>query len=426
MSKLSLSCGAAVALALLVQAAAAHEVAKGRLFFTDNDAPVLRVLDLDEGRITHELPVEKASARLVGLSGGEYLAASLGDEAGTIRFLDTGLVFAEHGDHHDIEKSEPRWLPLRLTGVKPGHVVEGEGRVAFFYDGGREPRTDAVAHLVDPTRLEEASEPAGRWRSPGPQHGIAVPLRDGRLLVSTPNPAHVAGEKEASSLPIGFRLLDAAGAVLAELDRPDDPARRCRGYHGHAARGELHLFGCFMRQEGHPLSDGGVLLVRDTPAGVETRKLDYPDDRRTSTLSWGGGRWAVGNYGRPGEYRAFLRIDPDAAALSPADVMPVAGGQIVCQFVVSGDRLVNLTPDGTLRLYEVASWRELASRPVVAPFDCTWNAPMRPELVRMGERVYVSDPARGAIHELSAVDLALLRRLEVGGKPTRMAAPDVH
>lgn len=51
---------------------------------------------------------------------------------------------------------------------------------------------------------------------------------------------------------------------------------------------------------------------------------------------------------------------------------------------------------------------------------------MRPELVRMGERVYVSDPAKGAIHELSAVDLALLRRLEVGGEPTRMAARDVH
>lgn len=145
--------------------AAAHEVSKGRLFFTDEEAPVLRVLDLDEGRVTHELP-----------------------------------------------------------------------------------------------------------------------------LVSTPNPAYVAGEKDASSLPIGFRLLDAGGAVLAELDRPDDPARRCRGYHGPADKGELHLFGCFMRQEGHPLSDGGVLVVRDTPAGVETRKLDYPDDRRASTLSCGRAR----------------------------------------------------------------------------------------------------------------------------------------
>lgn len=417
---------AAAAPALLALPGAAHDVPKGRLFFTDNDAPVLRVLDLDEGRVTHELPVENPSARLVGLSGGEYLAASLGDAAGTIRFLDTGLVFEEHGDHRDVEKSEPRLLPLRLQGVKPGHIVEGEGRVAVFYDGAREPRTDAVAYLVDLARLEEASEPAGRWQSPGPQHGIAVPLRDGRLLVSTPNPAYVAGEKDASSLPIGFRLLDARGAVLAELDRPDDPARRCRGYHGYAVRGELHLFGCFMRQEGHPLSDGGVLLLRDAAAGVETRKLDYPDDRRTSTLRSGGGRWVVGNYGKPGEYRAFLRIDPDAAALSSADVMAVAGGQIVCQFEVSGDRLVNLTPDGTLRLYDVASWRELASRPVVAPFDCTWNAPMRPELVRMGETVYVSDPAGGAIHELSSVDLTLLRRLEVGGKPTRMAAPDTH
>lgn len=418
--------GSVAAIALLATTGFAHEVPKGRLFFTDNDAPVLRVLDLDEGRVTHELPMPKASARLVSLSGGEYLAASVGDEAGTVLFVDTGLAFEEHGDHRDIEKSEPKLLPLKLTGTKPGHVVEGHGRVAVFYDGSREPRVDAVVHLVDLAALEEATAPQGRWQSPGPQHGIAVPFREGRLLVTTPNPPYVAGEKEASSLPIGFRLLDAQGAVLAELDRPDDPDRRCRGYHGHAAKGELHLFGCFMKAEGQWLSDGGLLLVRETEAGLESRKIAYPDDRRVSTLARGGGRWFVGNYGKPGEYRAFLRIDPEGAAPTEADVMPVAGGQIVCQFALSGDRLVNLTPDGTLRLYDIASWKELASRSVVGAFDCTWNAAMRPELAVSGDRIYLSDPAAGAIHEFSTNDLAELRRFAVGGRPTRMAARDTH
>lgn len=418
--------GSVAAIALLTGVSAAHEVPKGRLFFTDNDAPVLRVLDLDEGRVTHELAMPKASARLVSLSGGEYLAASLGDEAGTVLFVDTGLVFEEHGDHHDVEKSEPKLLQLKLAGTKPGHVVEGHGRVAVFYDGSREPRVDAVVELVELAGLEEAKTAAARWRSPGPQHGIAVPFRNGRLLVTTPNPPYVAGEKDASSLPIGFRLLDAQGAVLAELDRPDDPDRRCRGYHGHAAKGELHLFGCFMKAEGEWLSDGGLLLVADTESGATSRKIPYPDDRRASTLAFGGGRWFVANYGKPGDYRAFLRVDPEGPAPGPADVMPVAGGQIVCQFALAGDRLVNLTPDGTLRLYEVESWREVATRPVVGAFDCAWNAAMRPELAIAGDRIYVSDPAQGAIHEVSANDLAALRRFEVGGRPTRMAARDTH
>jgi hypothetical protein len=424
--KLSALLGSVAALALAAGTVGAHEVPKGRLFFTDDDAPVLRVLDLDEARVTHEVAMPKPSARLVALSGGEYLAASVGDEAGTVLFVDTGLAFEEHGDHRDVEKSEPKLLGLRLSGVKPGHLVEGHGRVAVFYDGGREPRVDAVVHLVDLVGLAEAKAPVGRWDSPGPQHGVAVPLRDGRLLVSTPNPAYVAGEKDASSLPIGFKLLDGKGSVLAELDRADDPDRRCRGYHGHAAKGELHLFGCFMNEPGHPLADGGILLVRDAETGIGSRKIPYPDGRRVSTLGYGGGRWFVGNYGKPGDYRAFLRVDPEAAALAAADLMPVAGGQIVCQFTVAGDRLVDLTADGTLRLYELADWREVASRPVVGPFDCAWNAAMRPELARMGERLFVSDPANGRIHELSAIDLAPLRRLEVGGRPTRMAAPDVH
>ncbi len=416
----------AALLSLVVGSVAAHERSEGRLFFTDDAAPVLRVLDLDTGAVTHELPLPKASARLVGLAGGEYLAASVGDEAGTVLFVDTGLAFDDHGDHEDVEKSEPAILPLRLTGTKPGHIVEGHGKVAVFYDGGREPMTDAVVHLVDLATLAEATAPERSWRSPGPQHGIAVPFRDGRLLVSTPNPPYVAGEKDASSLPIGFRLLDAQGAVLAELDRADDPDRSCRGYHGHAAKGDLHLFGCFMKEPGHRLSDGGVLVVRETAAGAESRKLAYPDDRRTSTLASGGGRWLVGNYGRPGDYRAFLRIDPQARALAAADVMPVAGGQIVCQLALAGDRLVSLAPDGTVRLYTVDDWKELAARPVVGAFDCAWNAAMRPELVRVGDRLYVSDPAAGAIQELSAADLRELRRFEVGGRPTRMAGADTH
>jgi hypothetical protein len=134
----------------------------------------------------------------------------------------------------------------------------------------------------------------------------------------------------------------------------------------------------------------------------------------------------VGNYGKPGDYRAFLRVDPERPTPGLSDVLEVPGGRIVCQFALAADRLVNLTPDGTLRLWDVEGWKELAARSVVADFDCAWNAAMRPELALAGDRVYVSDPGRGAIHEFSANDLSPLRRLEVGGRPTRMAGVDTH
>lgn len=404
-----------------------HAVLRGRLVFADHDKPVLRILDLDSGETTHSFPVPLPNAGLASAGDGRHVVVKIGDEAGTIRILDSGLLRESHGDHDDIEKLTPKLLNIALTGDKPAHVVAGDGRLALFYDGDRPwlRKSDPKVVLLDLADLRSNAPKPIVWKSPAPQHGIAIPLGPRQLLVSVPNPVYAKGEdKSASSRPDGFEILDTKGQpdswkpvfAINDLAKPD---ASCKLFHGHAALKDAHVFGC---AEGE---GGGVLVLRRDGKGWATRKLAYPDERRTSTIKGGGGRHLVGNYGLKSPYDALLRIDPTAPTLSGDDVLKVPGDQAACQFELSanGKRLANLTADGKLRIYEVApAWKEIASFDAVPAFDCAYGAKTpTPNLAVIGASAFISDPTQGRIREYNLDSLQQGLDLPVEGKPTIIA-----
>lgn len=411
-----------------------HAVLRGRLVFADHQKPVVRILDLDSGAVTHSFEVPKPNASLTTLEGGRYVAVKTGDDSGTVRILDTGIVKDSHGDHDDIEKLAPRLLDLTFTGDRPAHVVSENGWLALFYDGQRpwERKSESKAVLIELKSLDGRKPAIDQWQSPAPQHGIAVPLGRGQWLMSQPNPAYARGDdKSASSRPNGFEVLqrgkqgdkraDKGWTLLASFNDPSKPAASCRLYHGHASLKNVHVLGC---NEG---DDGGMLVVaRDKSGKWSARKLAYPDGRRTSTLkSRGGGRFMIGNYGLKTPYDALLRVDPAATALSPADLLQVPGGQSACQFDLSADgkRLANLTPDGKLRVYDIANWKELAAYDAVAPFDCGGEGP-KPSLAIVGASAFIGDPVGKRIREFHLGTLKQGLDMPVDGMPTNIASGD--
>ncbi len=404
-----------------------HAVPRGRLVFADHEKPVLRILDLDSGETTHSFPVPLPNAGLATAEDGRHVVVKTGDEAGTIRILDNGLARESHGDHDDVEKLTPRLLDITVTGDKPAHVVSEQGQIALFYDGDRPwlRKSDPKVVLLDLADLRGKANKSVVWKSPAPQHGIAIPLGKRRLLVSVPNAVYAKGEdRSASSRPDGFEILDTAGKpeswkpVFAINDTAKANAS-CRLFHGHAALKDTHVFGC---AEGE---GGGVLVLRRDGRSFAAHKLAYPDGRRTSTIKGGGGRHLVGNYGLKSPYDALLRIDPAAASLSEADVLKVPGEQGACQFEVSanGKWLANLTADGKLRFYEIASaWKEVASFDAVPAFDCAYGAKTpTPNLAVIGTSAFVSDPTQGRIREYNLDSLQQGLDLPVEGKPTVIA-----
>lgn len=414
---------------LSISAAQAHDhaVLRGRLVFADHDKPVLRILDLDSGETTHSFPVPLPNAGLATVGDGRHVVVKTGDEAGTIRILDSGMVRESHGDHDDIEKLTPRMLDVALTGDKPAHVVSGHGQIALFYDGDRPwlRKSDPKVVLLELDSLSGKNSKSVIWKSPAPQHGIAIPLGKGRLLVSVPNPVYAKGEdRSASSRPDGFEILDTRGKPeswkpVFAINDAAKPDASCRLFHGHAAIKDTHVFGC---AEG---PGGGVLVLRRDGRSFAAHKLAYPDARRTSTIKGGGGRHLVGNYGLTSPYDTLLRIDPAAVTLSEADVLKVPGEQGACQFEVSsnGKRLANLTADGKLRVYEIAPvWKELASFDAVPAFDCAYGAKTpTPNLAIIGASAFISDPTGGRIREYHLDSLKQGLDLPVEGKPTIIA-----
>ena len=109
-------------------------------------------------------------------------------------------------------------------------------------------------------------------------------------------------------------------------------------------------------------------------------------------------------------------------------MLAIPGGQAACQFELNGNasRLANLTPDGKLRVYEVAqAWKELAAFDVVAPFDCAYGAKTpTPSLAVIGASAFVSDPANGRIREYHLDTLKQGLDLPVGGMPANLAGSD--
>ncbi len=421
-SSMQLHCAAGLALALAFMPPLAlahdHNVQRGRLVFADHEKPVVRVLDLDSGEVTHSFDVPKANPGFATAEGGRFVVVKTGDEAGTLRFLDTGLRYESHGDHTDIDKGEVKLLDVSVRGDVPAHVVSKHGQLALFFDGARpwDRKSEPKAVLIDLKSLETGSPGIETWNSPAPQHGIAVPLGERQWLFSIPNPLYAKGEdRSASSRPNGFQIVERGKdwTVRASFDGA------CKLFHGYAEAKGHHAFGC---NEG---ADGGLLILSAGGKGNwSAHKLAYPDERRVSALK-GRGRFIVGNYGLKGPYTALVRIDPAAQAIDAAGIMPVAGGQAACQFELSadGNRLANLTADGQLRIYEVANWKELAAFDAVPAFDCQYGAKTPvPSLAVVGGSAFVSDPENGRIREFHLDTLKQGLDLPVGGKPANLAS----
>lgn len=402
-----------------------HAVSRGRLVFADHDKPVVRVLDLDTGEVTHEFPVPKPNPGFSTLEGGRFVAIRTGDDAQTVRFLDNGLRYEAHGDHVDVDKEAVRMLDFSLTGERLGHIVSKSGQVAIFYDGRRpwEGKSEPKAHFLSLKALAGKAPQPLVWASPAPQHGIAVPLGGGQVLLSQPNPVYAKGEdRSASSRPDGFVVAALGKGWKTALDLNDTSKAdaSCRLYHGYAGTRSHHVFAC---AEGE---NGGVLVLQGKGRQWSARKLAYPDERRVSTLrAAAGGRHVVGNYGLKPPYDALIRIDPAAKTIAAADVQPVPGGQNACQFDLAsgGRRLANLTPDGKLRIWEVAPvWKELASFDAVPAFDCQFGAKTpTPSLAIVGSSAFVSDPTSGRIREYHLDTLKQGLDMPVSGAPATLA-----
>jgi hypothetical protein len=283
-----------------------------------------------------------------------------------------------------------------LAGAKPSHVNLGGGEVAVFFDG------DGQAAVIREDQLGKPRAKPATLKTSAPHHGLAAPI-NGRFAMSIP---HATDNKQ---LPIGISVVDRSGK---ELIRSED----CPRLHGEARMRQVSAFGC----------ENGVLLLSSNKEGFAFEKLTYnaslPAARMVRNLTSGTNvNSFFGDFGPDG----MVVLDPVAKSFT--FVQLPARRTHFARDVISGEFGYVIAEDGILHKINTLSGKLEASVAVTERYSMDGGSSIaRPRVSASGERVVVSDPAKGLVHVIDATKMQVLHKTPVAGAPFDVVLVGAH
>lgn len=349
-----------------------------RLVVADPSANRLLVLDAHSAAPLAAFDTPGIPTNLVASPGGRWVYA-LQTQANSLSIVDTGLRREDHGDHQDLDVTDPSLRGTVTPGQKPIDFWAGNGVATVHNDD------DATLAIFDEERLAESLE-FTLLQGAGTGHNNAVVLGDVVLLSLVTEGKITAYER-------------ATGA-------PRQTFEGCPGAHGWTTKGvSFAAVGC---------TDGAMLFTKDG-AEIRAHKVEEPllspANARVSTLaSHRDSAVLVGNFGQ-----GLALIRPDAVTL---DAMPLPANPLRFHFTHDGDRVIVLTADGKVHGINPAGGQVLWSTEAVTPFDAQAGGP-RPSMAVGEDTAYVTDPPRGSLVKINlAAGAPEGGPIEVGGTPT--------
>lgn len=301
--------------------------------------------------------------------------------------LDAGTYTEPHGEHTHSYTSEPVLSEVLAQADAPGHVVHHDGTTALFDDGTGEVtffETDTLGEAVEHGEIDATAT----YESAAAHHGVAVPLADGQLFVTT-------GDEESRD---GAIVVDADGNVLAE-------SAACPGINGETTVGDdLVLAGC----------EDGVLLAH----GDHFHKITAPDDfgRIGNAFAADGSSVVLGDYMTDPEGGINLT---DITLIDTVDEtidVVNTGSEYTWRGLARGEdgEALVLGTDGKLRVFDTESGALLHEVDVID----AWTVPEEwqtehPAIVQDRGYVYVTDPATQSVHVVDYLAEAVVQSAEL-------------
>jgi hypothetical protein len=385
-----LTAGAALMLAAGTLATPAQDtVSAWRLFVADHGEPVVRAIDLTTGDEIGAFPL--ASPATLYTTDSKAAVYAVQGAGNRVSVISSGLAFEDHGDHGDLEISDPTLLDVTLEGERPVHFVAHDGEVALFFDGS------GIAQIVRESALLAGDAQPRTYSTDAPHHGVAAPV-GAHVLVTRPN------ADDPKALPVGIDVLAADGERVGDL-------HECPDLHGEATSGHTLAIACA----------AGILFVD----GGETPQIafvaygeDLPDGKVSTLLGGVGLKYWLGNYGAdrvaiidPADETPFRLVDLPSRRVHFAIDPARAGFAYV------------LTEDGVLNEIDIVAGAISRSLKVTQPYsmDGEWSLP-RPRIAVAGGEIAVTDPLNSAIHVVDAESFALDRDIAVEGMPYNIVA----
>lgn len=374
-----------------------HETKEAwRLFVADHTQPVVRAIDLADGKELGRYDL-KGYAALTASASGQTVFATQSDHD-VVNVIKTGIDFSDHGDHRDLDVSDVSLLPVTFEGKRPFHVVPHDDHAILFYDRG------GKAEIIDEAALLEGKADVKTVDTIKPHHGVAVTMGD-KVLVSVPN-TEIATEPDELPPRIGLRVVDETGSQVGEVTP-------CTDLHGEATSARLVAFGC----------KEGVLVAR--PGSIDGPKLEmltYPAEfpkGYTGTLLGGKAmQFFLGNYG---EDKVVL-IDPDGEAHFKLIDLPTRRVDFQLDPAEPRNAYI-LTEDGDLHVLDVISGEIVNKAKVTEPYskDGHWRDP-RPRLAVADGQIAITDPRHSLVRVVDAETLKETRTIAVEGQPFSIVA----
>ncbi|NTJ67817.1 hypothetical protein G6M50_20575 [Agrobacterium rhizogenes] len=374
-----------------------NEAESWRLFVADHSLPIVRAIDATNGKEIARFDIDGYAALSLSQSGQTVFAVQ--GEKNVVHAIATGIALSDHGEHRDIELSDPKLLRTSIRGDKPGHVVTHGNDIAIFYD-----RNDKF-DLLSEGGLAEGKPDIRSFQTIAAHHGVAVPMGN-HLLVSVPNME--ARVKEGELPPrLGLRVLDRKGTQVGKIEH-------CTGLHGEATSARLVAFGC----------EEGVLIAR--PGGIDGPKIEMlaygsslPKGKVSALLGGTSMQFFLGNYGE----RNLVLIDPDNAD-QPYKLIELPTRRV--DFILDPAKpqiAYILTEDGNLHILDVVKGVIVKSETVTEPYskDGHWRDP-RPRLAVAGNLIAIADPRHSLVRMVDNQSLKEIRSIPVEGKPFAIVA----
>lgn len=370
-------------------------VSQGRLLVADGDPekPRFWVVDLDDGSTVASFAA-LGSARVYSTESGSGYAWVNQRVPGLVEIVASGISVQEGM----LTKVSPWVLDTRLEGPLPTHWVSHDHWIVSFNDG------DGSFDYVLESSLGTTRPLMRRATTGKAHHGVAL-ISQGNVFASLPNPDPAA----MSTLPVGVTI-----RKLATPDVVFEQSDACPALHGEGSNDEVVAFGC----------GDGVLIAERKEGKFAFRKLPNPADtpmgRRVGTVKAKDGvPRLVGNWGNGFALIPYRDATPVWTAV---DLGAANRGFDVDE---SGQRLVVLAGDGTLRMYNPITGAALG--PPLAVMDAwpTMGLPPGTPTPGMGlgkDKAFITDPRVGTVVEVDLATWQKGRTFTVGGQPYSVAA----
>ncbi|MCD7059700.1 metallochaperone AztD [Pelagibacterium xiamenense] len=368
----------------------AEDVTLYRVFVGDHAEPSVTAFDLGEpdNRWTFETTGQNKLYSVE--NGAAVVAVQSFDDA--VNFFTSGVSLHAHGDHSDIAVTDPTAIEETLTGPRPFHLIDHDGKAVINFDRG------GYVEIVDTHALSEGELVTSQLQQARAHHGYAAPIGD-LWVTSVASDEPVEGD--AAPARIGLQPINADGSPAGDVET-------CTAIHGEAFSGAYLATGC---QE-------GVLTVTEGADGLEFEMLEYPEDlpagQSTGTLLGSKVMQVfLGNYGGDG----LVVIDPVDEPHFRYIELPFRRVDFALDPTNARFGYV-LTEDGSLHQIDMLAAEVAQSASVTEPYsmDGDWNDP-RPRLAMAGDEIVLSDPNAGLVRRVSTETLEEVGTVEVEGMP---------